>query len=527
MDIAKNAEREAAAAAEAKARAEGKQDGKTVKAEAKKAAWEVKKAAAIAKRTVKKTRVMVEDDLPQRHVRVLDDRRCSSWCQWKRRREGRETAAADVSRRSGTGGRGEHIVDRFAEDFGDGDSDVEPDDVDQSGQSGGAKTLRGGHERTTCPCSIQVTPTTTSGSGSRSLSVRPTVRRLFRIRHPRLLAIWAGDEAPGIRQVRRRRTRRSSCSSLDNADVLAMQNWQHVLTLFSSCNQLPKDQHGADRQHVHEMLHQRPGERSTADDRARASFPCAEINALVRNECATSRGGFKFERVLPGALGWAARAVRNAEDSGNSSRLRTPRPSPTRTTCGSNTSPCCRAARDDFHPRRLCAGCSRTSPSRSPPSTPTRGTPPGRGVDGRKRVLPVTERAHFYFRRRIRSVREVHFYSLPDHAGFYAEMLGFLGDGDGRRRRARRATRFSRLDALRHREGEKDAGAGCQLDVHIHRVMQRRERTRGVCSRRRDVRRELATGGAHGNDAFKERNYPQTAVHYTQCLELKRPREVS
>jgi hypothetical protein len=39
----------------------------------------------------------------------------------------------------------------------------------------------------------------------------------------------------------------------------------------------------------------------------------------------------------------------------------------------------------------------------------------------------LTERAHFYFRRRIRGVREVHFYSLPDHAGYYAEMLGFLG----------------------------------------------------------------------------------------------------
>ena len=68
-------------------------------------------------------------------------------------------------------------------------------------------------------------------------------------------------------------------------------------------------------------------------------------------------------------------------------------------------------------------------------------------------MLLVTERAHFYFRRRIRGVREVHFYSLPDHAGFYAEMLGFLGDGDGTAASTANAPSatavFSRLDALR------------------------------------------------------------------------------
>ena len=123
MDVAKNAEREAAAAAEAKARAEGK-DGKTVKAEAKKAAWEAKKAAAIAKRKGKKaTRVMVEDDLPRDQgfvrptVLILVPMR---------------NVAGRVVRRllqmcPAAQGRADAVnkLDRFAEDFGDGDSDVE------------------------------------------------------------------------------------------------------------------------------------------------------------------------------------------------------------------------------------------------------------------------------------------------------------------------------------------------------------------------------------------------------------------
>ena len=74
-------------------------------------------------------------------------------------------------------------------------------------------------------------------------------------------------------------------------------------------------------------------------------------------------------------------------------------------------------------------------------------------ADGRKRVLLVTERAHFYFRRRIRGVREVHFYSLPEHAGYYAEMLGFLGAEEAAAGAAAVAAPsssavFSRLDAL-------------------------------------------------------------------------------
>jgi U3 small nucleolar RNA-associated protein 25 len=74
-------------------------------------------------------------------------------------------------------------------------------------------------------------------------------------------------------------------------------------------------------------------------------------------------------------------------------------------------------------------------------------------ADGRKRVLLVTERAHFYHRRRIRGVREVFFYSLPDREKFYSEMVSFLGDdasdADGTRLSAPTANvAFSAYDAL-------------------------------------------------------------------------------
>lgn len=66
----------------------------------------------------------------------------------------------------------------------------------------------------------------------------------------------------------------------------------------------------------------------------------------------------------------------------------------------------------------------------------------------------VSELFYFYFLwSLIRGVREVHFYSLPDHAGYYAEILGFLGAEEAAAGAAAVAapsssTVFSRLDAL-------------------------------------------------------------------------------
>ena len=69
---------------------------------------------------------------------------------------------------------------------------------------------------------------------------------------------------------------------VDHADVLMMQNWQHVLTLFSQCNRLPSGQHGVDIMRVHEP-HLNGLAKNLRQTIVLSSFPCAEINALTRN----------------------------------------------------------------------------------------------------------------------------------------------------------------------------------------------------------------------------------------------------
>ena len=258
---------------------------------------------------------------------------------------------------------------------------------------------------------------------------------------------------------------------MDNADVLMMQNWQHVLTLFSSCNQLPKDQHGVDIMRVHET-HLNGLARNLRQTIVLSSFPCAEINALVRNECANLAGRVRWKESFPGVLGWAARAVRNAgglrqqferlpdaASIADSDDVRfkhfTRRVLPR---LRENPAPGALIfIRDylDFVRVRNLLTAEDVSFAVTSEYTDQRDAARARSIfaDGRKRVLLVTERAHFTFAEGSGSAGS----SLLLPAGSRGFLRGdarVLGDGDGRSAastaNAPSATAvFSRLDALR------------------------------------------------------------------------------
>ena len=48
--------------------------------------------------------------------------------------------------------------------------------------------------------------------------------------------------------------------------------------------------------------------------------------------------------------------------------------------------------------------------------------------DGRRRVLLYTERCHFYNRHRIRGIKDIYYYQLPEHNQYYAELANFIDD---------------------------------------------------------------------------------------------------
>lgn len=71
-------------------------------------------------------------------------------------------------------------------------------------------------------------------------------------------------------------------------------------------------------------------------------------------------------------------------------------------------------------------------------------------ADGRRRVLLYTERAQFYNRHRIRGVKDILFYQLPEHPQYYLELTNLLEEESTPGAELASATVvYSRFDALR------------------------------------------------------------------------------
>ena len=285
---------------------------------------------------------------------------------------------------------------------------------------------------------------------------------------------------------------------MDHADVIAMQNWQHLTTVLDAVNRIPVKHADVDVMRVRES-HLEGLARHHRQTIVLSSFASPEINALARNQCANVAGRARW-RVLeyPGVL---ARAAAGADGA----RLRFDR---VRDVAGSATSAPDRDRKASKASKRSASVHTSASVSRLDElrfehftqhtlpalrETPRPGslvfvpsyfdfvrvrnaltahevsfavaseyTPPRDAArartlfaDGRKRVLLVTERAHFYHRRKIRGVNEVHFYALPERAEFFAEFVQFANLRESSSSKlvgasANRATvAFSRLDAMR------------------------------------------------------------------------------
>ena len=279
---------------------------------------------------------------------------------------------------------------------------------------------------------------------------------------------------------------------MDHADVIAMQNWQHLQTVLEALNKIPVKHADVDVMRVRES-HLEGLARHHRQTIVLSSFASPEINALARNQCANVAGRARW-RVLeyPGVLARAAAGADGARlrfdrvrDGGSAAQAPDrDRTSDTKSVSVSrldelrfehfmqHTLPALRETPRpgslvfvpsyfDFVRVRNALTAHEVSFAVASEYTPPRDAARARTLfaDGRKRVLLVTERAHFYHRRKIRGVNEVHFYALPERAEFFAEFVQFAnlresasGSAGGGLvgASANRATvAFSRLDAMR------------------------------------------------------------------------------
>ncbi|XP_024536917.1 U3 small nucleolar RNA-associated protein 25 [Selaginella moellendorffii] len=227
---------------------------------------------------------------------------------------------------------------------------------------------------------------------------------------------------------------------IDFADVIMMQNWSHVVSLFDHINKMPSKQHDTDIMRIREWY---------LDGHARyfrqtiflSSYPDAAINALFFRQCVNHTGKAKLQCRYDGVLSNIMLQVRQVYE---------------RVQCESITD--VDDARFEFFTKQLFPRIKESlqggtmlfvrsyfdfvrlrnflkaeSASFCLLGEYTKSSDVSRSrtwfFHGQRRIMLYTERAHFYHRYQIRGIRELIFYSLPDHANFYSEMVNMLGGG--------------------------------------------------------------------------------------------------
>jgi U3 small nucleolar RNA-associated protein 25 len=253
---------------------------------------------------------------------------------------------------------------------------------------------------------------------------------------------------------------------LERADVLQMQNWTHVTTVLDSLNKMPSQQRDVDIMRVREWMlsGQAKHYRQTI---VLSSFASAEMNSVIVRKCSNHSGRIRVQQVNhPGVLRHIVPQVRQiyerlsipvgagpAGDADarfeNFKSVIWPRIRETARGGGQliyipsyfdfvRVRNFLRAESASF--LGLCEYTERADMARARSYF----------ADGRRRVLVYTERAQFYNRHRIRGVKDILFYQLPEHPQFYSELVNFLEEentpGVGL---ATATVMYSKYDALR------------------------------------------------------------------------------
>jgi len=221
---------------------------------------------------------------------------------------------------------------------------------------------------------------------------------------------------------------------IDHANVIQMQNWAHVVTIVDGMNALPQEMRDCDIQRVHES-HLNGHARHLRQTVLLSSFQTPEINALFNRRCVNYEGKVRLRTSQKGVLGQLTLKTRQqfervnmkSSDVVNADDIRfkyfvkhvLPRirenPEPGVVIFVSSYF--------DFVRIRNLLTKEEVSFAVNSEYTEPREAARARTLfaDRRKRVLLLSERAHFYFRRRIKGAREICFYSLPEHAHYYPE----------------------------------------------------------------------------------------------------------
>ncbi|PNS19564.1 hypothetical protein CAC42_7408 [Sphaceloma murrayae] len=261
---------------------------------------------------------------------------------------------------------------------------------------------------------------------------------------------------------------------LDQADAMLQQNWSHVTFVLSHLNLTPRDSHGADFTRVRPFYLDNQAQyfRQTL---VYSSYVTPELQSLF-NSLLSISGRLKLTPLYPGAITTLSHPLKQTF-----TRYHSPTPSSdpdTRFTfftatlvpwisklasLSSSSSPAgilifIPSYLDFVRVRNYFAASPATEnisfgqvSEYAPVSDQRRAK--SHFVTGRNQVLLYSGRAHHFQRGRVRGVKRVVWYALPDNERFWGEVLGWVAEGvrEGRTAEGEVACRavFGKWDRLR------------------------------------------------------------------------------
>lgn len=243
---------------------------------------------------------------------------------------------------------------------------------------------------------------------------------------------------------------------VDYADVIYMQNWAHLNTVVEKLNQIPAKQHGTDVMRIRKWY---------LDGYAKfyrqtillGSFPNPEINSLFNQLCVNYQGKVKsvteYKGVLPKVLlqvrqmyeRFDVTSIAEAADARFDYFTKKVFPKIKDSLQGGTML----FISSYFEYVRVRNFMQSQNASFCMISEYTKQSDISRAriwfFEGKQKIMLYTERAHFYHRYKIRGIRNLIIYSLPERKEFYPELVNMIEESDNRNC----TVLFSRLDQLR------------------------------------------------------------------------------
>ncbi|QDZ21037.1 hypothetical protein A3770_05p35550 [Chloropicon primus] len=246
---------------------------------------------------------------------------------------------------------------------------------------------------------------------------------------------------------------------VDYADVLMMQNWEHVLSIVSNMNKIPSSNHNTDIMRIREWCLAGNAKRYLQTV-ALSSYATAELNSFM-NACSNFEGMVKFpsktdpQGVVSTIINPMKQLFIKNSDPGNiedesETKMDHFEREVLNKVLESFSPGVMIFVRSYFDFVRMRRKLDEQNANFVALSEYTERAEADRYrtffANGSKRILLYSERAHFYFRYRFKGIRDIVFYSLPDHSHFYSELLNMIDSSSVQQPTATVA--FSKYDSL-------------------------------------------------------------------------------